>query len=73
MDKHASNIHWLVTNESGTVHTWEQASVAVLMDIRRELQTLNRLLGCPRFVGIPDTLNGIRARLSKTTPKRRKR
>jgi hypothetical protein len=30
------------------------------MDIRAELQTLNRLLHCPNFTGIPQTLRSIR-------------
>lgn len=32
----------------GQVKTWEQAGIALLMDIRDELQQLNRLLNCHR-------------------------
>lgn len=49
--------------------TWETVGVEVLMDIRRELKRLNALLACPNFVGIPETLRGIRRNTAK--PKRR--
>lgn len=44
------NTNWkLPDNEN----TWESSKLAVLMDIRDELQTLNGLLGCPNFKEIP--------------------
>jgi hypothetical protein len=46
----------------------EQAQLAVLMDIRVELQTLNRVLACPNFQAIPQTLK----RISRNTAKPRK-
>jgi len=46
----------------------EEASLAVLMDIRDELKSLNRLLQCPNFSMIPKILRGIR---QNTTKKRR--
>ena len=49
--------------------SWEQTQVALLMDIRGELQKLNRLLNCPNFLHIPGTLRQIRV---NTTKKRRK-
>lgn len=49
---------------------WQHVQLEVLMDIRRELQRLNILLGCPRFSGIPTTLNTISKKLTK--PKRKK-
>ena len=39
--------------------TWEHVEIEVLMDIRGQLQTLNRLLGCPNFTGIPASLRTI--------------
>jgi len=45
------------------VDTWEQASAAILMDIRDELKRLNTLLNCPNFVEIPIILRGIRRKL----------
>lgn len=53
----------------GKVETWEQASVAVLMDIRDELKTLNALLRCPNFIAIPQKLDAIRRKLP-TPPKK---
>ena len=44
----------------GRIDSWDQAGIAVLMDIRDELQSLNALLHCQRFVGIPTTLASIR-------------
>jgi hypothetical protein len=55
---------------NGSVETWEQAQVAVLMDIRDELKRLNGLLACPNFIGIPATLRSIDRKVTK--PKRRK-
>lgn len=46
------------------------AQLAVLMDIRDELQTLNRLLACPNFLAIPRRLEAIR---KNTAPKREAR
>lgn len=50
--------------------TWEQVNVAVLMDIRDELQKLNRLLHCSNFLEIPRILRTIR---HNTTKRRRKK
>ena len=49
--------------------TWgiEQIQAVLLADIRRELRTLNRLLGCVNFVKIPHTLKAI----EKNTKKRK--
>lgn len=38
----------------------EHLPIAVLMDIRDELQTLNRVLACPHFTAIPTVLRTIR-------------
>ena len=43
-------------NLPDSLQNWEQVNTAVLMDIRDELQTLNRLLHCGNFTGIPRTL-----------------
>ena len=58
-DRQAKDVEWDVVNENGKVPTWEHASIAVLMDIRRELRTLNRLLGCANFNAIPHVLRNI--------------
>lgn len=59
-DTRRKNVDWLVAEPNGQVQTWERAGIAVLMDIRDELQSLNRLLACPNFTGIPRTLTHIR-------------
>ena len=41
------------------VQTWEQAGIAILMDIRDELKQLNRLIGCPNLLDILHTLKRI--------------
>lgn len=38
------NANWTI-NEKAT--SWEEVNTAVLMDIRDELQTLNRVMACP--------------------------
>lgn len=47
---------------------WEEVQVAVLMDIRDELQRLNSLLHCSNFMNMPHTLRTI-----STNTRRRKR
>lgn len=44
------------------------AIVAVLMDIRDELQRLNRVFACPNFLDVPRSLR----RIAKNTAKPRK-
>ena len=70
MDRQSRNIDWEVTEANGTTPTWERAGIAVLMDIRRELQRLNGLLSCPHFTAIPRTLRTISRNTAK--PRRRK-
>lgn len=63
------DISWPIpVNEHGGITTWEQVQVALLMDIRDELQTLNIVLRCPQFQLIPHKLDAIRR---NTTKKRR--
>ncbi len=69
VDKRQKNARWKVTDDAGNTTTWDQVQVAVLMDLRDELQTLNRLLNCKHFVNMPATLNAIR----RNTAKKRKR
>lgn len=59
-DKRHKNVNWtLPTSDSGAIETWQAVEIAVLMDIRDELQTLNRLLGCSNFTRIPQVLRRI--------------
>lgn len=68
-ERRQKNQVWLVADERGVTPTWDAAAVAVLMDLRDELQQLNRLLGCVNFVNIPTMLMAIR----KNTTRPRKR
>ncbi len=71
-DGRRKNTSWTVTIVAGGKEvSWEGAQLAVLMDIRDELQTLNRVLGCVRFTTIPDTLKTIAAN-TKRRPRTRK-
>ena len=66
-NKRKKNIQWtLPTNSDGTT-SWDGVKVAVLMDIRDELQHLNALLGCKNFTRIPLALAQIE---ENTTPKK---
>lgn len=75
-EKRHKNTVWNVTDESGIV-SFSAAQLAVLMDIRDELQALRsaviplRRLDCSDFLAIPRTLN----RIAKNThePKRRRK
>lgn len=71
MAKQFKNAEWDLADTDGNVGTWEKVSVAVLMDIRREMQTLNRLLMCPNFTDMPFTLRAIAENTKK--PKRRRK
>jgi len=72
VDRQARNIEWDVSNVAGVTPSWVAAAVAVLMDIRREIQTLNRLLlACPNFQAIPGTLKTISQNTAR--PKKKKR
>lgn len=61
------NINWTLPD---SVMTWDQAAVAVLMDLRDELQRLNALLHCSNAQNIPHILRRIE---DNTMPKPRKR
>lgn len=69
MSRLHANADWIVEDDQGRVPTWERVSISVLLDIRAELQTLNGLLACPNFVGIPRTLTAIQ----RNTTRKRKR
>ena len=55
-------------SDGRSVETWEQACLAVLMDVRDELKRLNAALYCPNFQHIPRTLREIK----RNTTKRKK-
>lgn len=39
-----ANTDWHLADQHNKIQTWEQVGIAVMMDIREELRTLNRLL-----------------------------
>ena len=57
------NITWVLPDTS----TWDSVHVALLMDIRDELQQLNTRLACPALLGMPHTLH----RIERNTDKKR--
>lgn len=68
-DTRHRNVDWTIHKNVVTgVVSWEGAQLAVLMDIRDELQALNRIIGCPNFVAVPQTLREIRDRLPVVQP-----
>lgn len=62
-----ANTQWNLPNESPVSYTVVQT--ALLMDIRDELQKLNRLLHCARFLAIPTHLDAIAVNTRKPKPK----
>ena len=58
--------YWQLPQE---LRDWEEVGIAVLMDIRDELQHLNRTLDCEDFQAIPRKLE----RIARNTSKRKKK
>lgn len=69
-DTRRRGVNWRVC-KSGEDPTFEGAHLAVLMDIRDELQELNRVFRCARFLDIPSKLDRIRANTEKPRKRRR--
>ncbi|KAF0176479.1 MAG: hypothetical protein FD161_3018 [Limisphaerales bacterium] len=44
----------------GRTHQWESIHTALLMDIRDELQQLNRVFACPNFQAMPHEMRKLR-------------
>jgi hypothetical protein len=63
-DTRRKNVNWTIISRPDGV-PWDMCQLAVLMDIRDELQTLNRLLGCSNFTAVPSILRGIRRNTAK--------
>lgn len=62
------DVNWNIPEGTPSV---DQAILAVVMDLRDELQKLNKLLHCWRFIEIPSTLKRIDARMAKNMPIRK--
>lgn len=70
VDTRKKNYNWKIdTNLDGTTPN-SDANLAVMMDIRDELQRLNCLLHCSNFINIPFKLDEIK---KNTTKKRIKK
>lgn len=67
MGRH-KDTNWIIPDN---VVDWNQAQIAVLMDIRDELKHLNRTLDCRMFQSIPNTLLGIEDNTRKPIQKSR--
>lgn len=69
------NFNWKLSEGNASVsgvrtYPHDDIKMALLMDIRDELQTLNRLLSYPNFISISSKLDAIRRNTEK--PKRRR-
>jgi hypothetical protein len=64
------NVNWPLPENQ--MESWQQVEVAVLMDIRDELQRLNTLLRCPNFQQIPAHLETIKRNTAKPKVKVKK-
>lgn len=64
-DTRYKNALWVIRTSSDGTLCHSSAQIAVLMDIRDELQTLNSTLSCPNFLAIPAKLDAIRRNTSK--------
>jgi len=64
------NTNWDLP-EGSPHHSWVSIHAALLMDIRDELQAINRTLRCQKSLGIPHTLTAILQKLPE--PRKRKK
>lgn len=64
-DRRKKNASWFAANEKGETLTWGEAQIAVLMDIRDELQAIRGRLDCFEMLSIPRLLREIRTNTSK--------
>lgn len=68
-DNRLRNVKW-APGEDGKAPTWERVIVAVLLDLRDELQALNQTLGCYRVGRMTDDVHRIERRIAKHLPLR---
>lgn len=73
-DRRRKNVSWHVCQNGVESLPFDAAQLAVLMDIRDELQMLNRLAGCFRIPRALDAMIelGVAARRKKRAAKKRK-
>lgn len=65
VDRRKANVSWWVTNETGHIIDIKHAQLAVLMDIRDNLESIKHVLNCRNFQGIPNVLRKIRENTCK--------
>ena len=68
-DTRKKDIDWIIRTYPDRTSTTSEAQLAVLMDLRDELQQLNALLHCVNFTGIPAILR----KIAKNTTKKGRR
>lgn len=66
-DRRRANVRWVVDQNDGSVFR-DGAQLAVLQDIRDELQKLNTVFRCDNFLSLP-----LLKRIARNTVKPRKR
>lgn len=74
-DQRGRNLRWTPLDEQGTAPTWERAGIAILMDIRDELQFISGVLRCSRFQSLPYAVARVArytSRLPVLVPRRQK-
>ena len=66
VDQRSKNVKWQPADENGHVPSWERVGIAVLLDLRDELQEMNRHLSgierqvlCSNATAIPRILHKI--------------
>jgi len=69
-DKRRKDVNWWVADELGKCLSVDHAQLAVLMDIRDELQNLNARINCHETLAIPRWLRRISSNTAK--PRRKK-
>lgn len=68
-DTRKKNFNWKLSAKN----SYPDSTLAVLMDIRDELQELNRTLACPNFTSIPTKLAAIQRNTAKPKPEPKRR
>lgn len=66
-DRRQKNANWAVASATGEIYpsVADGVFVALLLDIRDELQAINRVLGCYNTLRIPQVLDAIRRNTTK--------
>jgi len=73
MSRQTKDWDWTIEPGTSGKYSWEGATVSVLMDIRDELKSLNRLLHCNNFLSIPRKLEQIKLNTTKRKIRRKKK